>query len=41
MYLHKLEKDEKQAFLSFARHLAQVDDAQIDEREEYMLRSRY
>lgn len=38
MFLHKLEKDEKTEFLSLARHLAHVDDNNIDEREEYMLR---
>ncbi|MBI5154181.1 hypothetical protein HZA57_03005 [Candidatus Poribacteria bacterium] len=38
MYLHKLEKDEKTAFLQFAKHLAQIDDATIDNQERYMLR---
>ncbi len=37
MYLHKLEKDEKSAFLSLAKHLAKVDDNQIDVNEKYML----
>ena len=37
MYLHKLEKDEKTAFLSLAKHLAQVDDSRIDAREKYMI----
>ncbi len=38
MYLHKLEKDEKTAFIGFARHLAHLDDDKLDEKEEYMLR---
>ncbi len=37
MYLHMLEKDEKTAFLSFARHLARIDDDQIDDRERYTI----
>lgn len=37
MYLHKLEKDERTAFLAFARHLALVDDAELDQHERYMV----
>lgn len=37
MYLHKLEKDEKTTFLAFAKYLAKIDDAEIDDKEKYML----
>lgn len=38
MYLHLLEKDEKTAFLSFAKYLAKVDDKVISNKEHYMIR---
>jgi tellurite resistance protein len=38
MYLHLLEKDEKQHFLAFARHLAKVVDDKVDARERFMLK---
>jgi DNA polymerase III epsilon subunit-like protein len=37
MYLHQLEKDEKDHFLALARRLAEIDDQRIDARERYML----
>lgn len=38
MYLHMLEKDEKTAFLSFAKYLAKVDDKVISNKEHFMIR---